>query len=162
MAGSHTWRQVASSNLSCIFRSFVLSSARPPTLLYWQSSCCGRGWEHVCESGLWTFVANRRVDWEWLQATRWAHAHLCIQPPGVCMRRLLTVVRRPNLHHQTQLAVERASQHPSRSPADSTMLLPRRGHFWLAHLRLASGSSSACLPVKPVTLHLAVKATTTH
>jgi hypothetical protein len=81
------------------------------------------------------------------------------------MRRLRTVVRRPKLDHQTQLAVERASQHASRSPADSTMLLPRRGLFWLAHLRLWSGSSSACLPVEPVepvTFHLAVKATTTH
>jgi hypothetical protein len=138
---------------SCFFQSFlhtyvslVRSSARPPTYLIGSPLAAGEV-GNTCAS---------RVCGLLLQIEKWigngcrphdGHTHTdlgCIHPPGVCMRRLRTVVRRPNLDHQTQLAVERASQHASRSPADSTVLLPRRGPFWLARLRLASGSSSAC------------------
>lgn len=124
MPGSHTWRQLvitanSPSTLSPAPRSFFRSSIRLPD---WQSSSAGQVATRV-RVGLWDCKYSK-VDWESLQATRCAHAH-----PNVCMRRLRTVVRRPNLDHQTQLAVGRASQHASRSPADSTVLLPRRGPF---------------------------------
>jgi hypothetical protein len=137
-------------SLSCI--SLVLSFFHPSPRL--AVLCRGPGGNTCASRGVGLQCKYSKVDWESLQTTRCAHAH-----PNVCMRRLRTVVRRPNLDHQTQLAVERASQHASRSPADSTVLLPRRGPFgWHTHLRLPSASRAS----KPSLFHLAVKATTTH
>jgi hypothetical protein len=141
MASTYHHSELSFHSLSPAPRSFFRSSTRLPD---WQSFTAGR-------------VATRvRVEvWDCnASIAKWTHAH-----PNVCMRRLRTVVRRPNLDHQTQLAVQRASQHASRSPADSTVLLPRRGPFgWHTHLRLPSASRAS----KPSLFHLAVKATTTH
>ena len=63
------------------------------------------------------------------------------------MRRLRTVVRRPNLDHQTQLAVQRASQHASRSPQDSTVLAAEAGPFGL-HTCGGQQEAVLCKPVQ--------------
>ena len=74
-------------------------------------------------------------------------AHTHTHPSHVCMRRLRTVVRRPNLDHQTQLAVERASQHASRSPQDSTVLAAEAGPFGL-HTCGGQQEAVLCKPVQ--------------